>query len=222
MTKVSKVLLIALGISLTLGLVLGCQQAKVAEEKKPVAKKEVVPTRDNPLVVDTKGKKVMVYTEVNAKYFTEPTRHGVVFKDGSNSDKSVLRAYANQLDFYDALIKIGAAPGNNVKLDSPAGTAVQGDELKVTVKWDNKVYDFAEIIKSEPDQGFTVKFGGNQQASKEKMTGCILCLDTCAVGITSNSTWGWQSFSNGKVKFFGRESKLPGDGAAVIVTFSKK
>lgn len=222
MKKIARLLLIVLGIFLVLALAMGCQQAKVKEERKPVVKKQKVatPTRDNPLVVDTEGKKVKVYAEVNAKYFTEPTRHGVVFKDGSNGEKSVLKAYAHQLDFYDALIEIGAKPGDNVKLDSPSGTIVQGDTLKVTVSWDGKTYDFGQIIKSEPDQGFEVRFGGNQQVSREKMTGCILCLDTCAAGITSNANWGWMSFSEGKVKFFGREDKLPGDTAPVIVTFS--
>ena len=34
---------------------------------------------------------VTIYTQVNGKYFTEPSRHGVVFKDGSNGEKCILR-----------------------------------------------------------------------------------------------------------------------------------
>ena len=69
-----------------------------------------------PLAVNKDKKEVQVLAEVNGKYFTEPTRHGVVAKTGSNGEKSVLRGLANEIDFYNALIEIGAKPGNNISL----------------------------------------------------------------------------------------------------------
>jgi len=185
-----KFLLVLMGLLLALTFALGCQKPVKEEKKKPVKVTVTEPTKDNPLVVDSKAKKVKVYTEVNGKYFSETTRHGVVFKDGSNGDKSILRAYANQNDFHDALIKIGAKPGNKITLESPPGSIVEGDLLNVKVSWNDEEYDFADIVKAEPDQGFEVRFGGNADRAREKFTGCILCLDSCPVGITSNAKWG--------------------------------
>jgi hypothetical protein len=210
-------------------LIAGCQRAKEIGEKKEAEKAEVAkekvekpgqPTKTNPIVVDKEAGEVRIYTEVNGKYFFETTRHGIVFKDGKNGDKSVLRAYVNQNKFHDALLEIGAKPGNKLTLESKPGTKVAGDVLTVKVSWDDKSYDFKDIIKQEPDKGFEVRFGGNEERAKEKFTGCILCLDSCPVGITSNSTWGFGDWKAGQVKFYGREDVLPPDGSPVIVTFS--
>ncbi len=213
-------------------LAFGCTQEKAERSESGEAKsrpageskKEATtdPTKDNPLVVDKEKGVVKVYTEVNGKYFSETTRHGIVFKDGSNGDKSVLRAYADQNDFYNALVKIGAKPGNTLTPDSAPGTKVTGDALDVKVSFGDKTYDFAEVIKQDPDNGFNVRFGGNDERAKSKNTGCILCLDSCPVGITSNDTWGFGDWQNGKVKFYGDKDKLPEDGSPVIASFSVK
>ncbi len=225
-----KLLIFFLSSLFLLTLVFGCQQAaKKTEEVTPKekvtpkeTKKEMPVTIDNPLKVDTENKKVYVYAEVNAKYFSEPTRHGIVFKDGTNGPKAILKAYAKALDFHDALIKIGAKPGNNVTKESPPGTIVQGDVLNVKVSWGNKEYNWSDIIIAEPDKGWEIRFGGNYERQKTLNTGCILCLDSCAAGITSNAKWGWKSFDEGKVKFFGNKEILPPDGTGVVVTFSLK
>ena len=47
------------------------------------------PTESKPITYD-KDKKIVKYlAEVNDIYFTEDTRHGIVYKGGSNGDKSV-------------------------------------------------------------------------------------------------------------------------------------
>lgn len=209
----------AMLVALSTAIVLtGCQTGTT---KKNTASKD--PTQENPIRIDAKKKTVSIYTVVNAKYFSEPTRHGIVFKDGSNGEKSVLKAFVVPERFHAALELIGAKPGNNVKLDSPNGTAVEGTSLKVMMKANGSDMDISEVIKQDPEKVFDVRFGGNMTAAKDKKTGCILCLDSCAVGITSNASWGWGAMAKeNKVKFFGREDKLPKDGEAVIVTFSLK
>jgi hypothetical protein len=204
-----------------LSIPLSCQKKEVENVKKVKGNKL---SRENPIIVDRKVGKVLIYTEVNGRYFTKPTRHGIVFKDGKNGNRSILRAYINQHDFNLALRGIGLKPGNNVTLDSEEGTIVKGDALKVTVTWDgaDRNYDWGEIVKSEPDKGWEIRYGGNDEREQKKRTGCILCLDSCAVGITSNARWGWKSFDRGKVKFYGNPEILPKDGTPVYVTFSKK
>lgn len=177
-------------------------------------------TADKLMTISKDKKEVRMTAEVNGKYFTESTRHGVVFKDGSNGEKSVLRGLVSPVDFHQALLDIGAKPGNNVKLeDMDKGVKVEGDKLEVFVTWEglNKEIPFNDIIKSSDPRPMDVKFGGNLDRAKEKNTGCILCLDSCAVGITSNSSY--ETGASKTVKFNGNSDVLPKDGTKVTVIF---
>ncbi|MGK0467938.1 YdjY domain-containing protein [Clostridium sp.] len=201
-------------IILTVSLAVGCSSNKVAEETKTVEK------ADKLMVVDTDKKEIRMQTEVNAKYFTETTRHGVVFKDGSNGEKSVLRGLVSQLDFHQALLDIGAKPGDNLKLeDMKKAVAVDGDKIDVFVTWEGleKEIPFNDIIKSSDAKPMDIRFGGNLESAKAKNTGCVLCLDSCAVGITSNANY--VTGSSDTVKFYGNEEILPEDGTRVTVVF---
>ncbi len=179
------------------------------------------------LVVDTAAGTVTLACEVNGKYFTESTRHGIVYADGSNGEKAVLRGLANQEDFYNALIEIGGEPGNNVSMAdmeakaSAEGAAVEGSPLDVTISWDGSEGElpFADVIKASEQRPMDIRFGGNLEAAKEYKTGCILCLDSCAVGITSNAAYPTGTTQNSEVEFFGNDQVLPKDGTLVYVTF---
>ena len=172
------------------------------------------------MIVNKDKKEIRMAAEVNGKYFTEATRHGVVFKDGSNGEKSVLRGLVSPIDFHQALLDIGAKPGNNVTLaDMEKSIKVDGDKLQVFVTWDGlkKEIPFNDIIKSSDPRPMDVRFGGNLDRAKEKNTGCILCLDSCAVGITSNSSY--ETGASKTVKFYGNSEVLPKDGTKVTVIF---
>lgn len=190
------------------GITTGCSKEEAIEDQKEV------------LVVNKEDKEVKIIAVVNGKYFTEATRHGVVAVGGSNADKSVLRGEANEIDFHEALMEIGAKPGDNVKLeDMSKGVKVDGEKLDVFVTWKGlgKEIPFNDIIKSSDERDMDIRFGGNLVAAKDKKTGCILCLDSCAVGITSNSSY--ETGSSKTVQFFGDPDVLPKDGTKVTVIF---
>lgn len=214
--KMKKLLLVLVAMFALVGLT-ACTEEKKEEKKSEV--KQEQKEKEVPQVV--------VNAEVNGKYFTEPTRHGVVFKDGSNGEKSVLRGLDDQFAFFDALAALGATPGNNVKMtdmaaDQDHGVAVDGSKLDVYVKWEGqKEIPFSDIIKTTEggNTDLDVRFGGNLEAAKEKQTGCILCLDSCAVGITSNANYKTGSTQNNVVQFFGDDKVLPADGTKIQVIF---
>ncbi len=183
------------------------------------------PTKENPLVIDEKRKKVLIYTEVNEMNVHQSNVHwGVVFKDGKFQDRAILRAYSNQLDFHDALIKIGANPGNNLNKDT-VGQCVEGDILDVKATWPGlgKEFSLNEIFVDEKGRNFNIKFGGNRKASEEQKTGCITCLESCWISISSNAnypqTGSIKRFLNPNSHFRGRADVLPGDGKPVILIY---
>lgn len=211
--KLTKIVKAALGLTLSLVIFAGCSAAPAPAETPAEAPAAM-------MVVDKDKKEIRMETEVNAKYFTEPTRHGVVFKDGSNGEKSVLRGLADQFEFHQALVDIGMEPGNNLALeDMKKSKKVEGDQLDVFVTWDGlgKEIPFEDIIKSSDPRPMDIRFGGNLENATAKKTGCVLCLDSCAVGITSNSSYATGESDN--VQFYGNSEVLPEDGTIVTVIF---
>jgi hypothetical protein len=196
-----------------------------ATSKTAASKSQVFPTKENPLMIDEKGKRVLIYTEVHEMNVHQSNVHwGVVFKDGKFQDRAILRAFANQLDFHDALIKIGAKPGNNLTKDT-IGKHVEGDTLELKATWPGlgKELSLNEIFVDEKGKPFIIKFGGNRKASEEKNTGCITCLESCWISISSNAnypqTGSIKRFLNPNSHFKGNANILPEDGQPVILIY---
>jgi hypothetical protein len=92
-----------------------------------------LPTKTHPLWVDAKNRQVLIYSEVNLKNWEKLNPHwGVVFRGGKLGDKAILSAFCTPQEFHEALLQIGARPGNNPDLEQ-SGTVVQGEELSVSV-----------------------------------------------------------------------------------------
>ena len=182
-------------------------------------------TEEKPIFVDVKEKSISLLARVNGKYFSQPTRHGIVFAGGSNGGKAVSRGLATHEDFYDGLMKLGFKPGNNMTKENAAKTFVQGDLLEVTITWDGakKEYSLDEVITDSNKKPFQIRFGGNLEKARQYKTGCLLCLDSCPVGITSNAnyTMGAVEMRN-EVVFKGNSKVLPPDGSFVVIKVKAK
>jgi len=217
--------LLIMAISLA---VVGCeQQNQVKPEDSATGQDETVAalaegeetSSDPNIVFNLDKKEVTVLAEVNGKYFTEPTRHGVVYAGGSNGDKSVLRGLGDEKVFYETMVSVGFEPSNTLTMeDMSKGVKVEGAALDVYVTWDGQEeIPFSGIIKASEERPMDVRFGGNIENAKEYNTGCILCLDSCAVGITSNAAY--ETGASADINFYGNSDVLPADGTKVKVIF---
>ena len=146
-----------------------------------------------------------------------------MFEGGKYGDRAVLIGLSDEREVYQALIDIGAVDGNNLKLEeyTKVSKNVDGQQLDVFVTWDglDKEIPFAEIIRSDEERPMDIRFGGNMENAKAKRTGCILCLDSCAVGITSDAAYETGAVEIKKIGRYGREDVLPADGTRVSVIF---
>ena len=207
-------------VGLTLMLSLGGTSAVAADE---------LPTKDKPLVVDKVHQRVLIYTETHPMRLYMPNVHwGIVFKDGKMQDRAILRSWAGALEVHDALVEIGAKPGNNLNRET-LGKAVAGDELTVTASWAGagREVPLSELFTDEAGKGFQIRFGGNRPAAAETRTGCIVCLESCWASIASNAAYpqntGEKIYSQPNSLFKGNVKVLPTkDDAPVIVTLSLK
>jgi hypothetical protein len=177
------------------------------------------------IIVSEKEGSLSLLAEVNGKYFYQPTRHCAVFRGGKNGDKSVFRAFVDHKSFYESLMRLGFKPGNNMTFENKERTFVKGDLLDVTVTWDgiNKEYSLDEVIEDSNGNPIQMRFGGNLSNALKKKTGCLLCLDSCPVGIVSNASYTYGSVEKRKeVTFVGKKSVLPPDGSLVVIKIRPK
>lgn len=154
-------------------------------------------SQDQPLVVDEENKSVYLFTQVNPDVLEDQiaTQHGVVSTDGSNAGVAVLHSFASPSDFHQALVSLGAEPGNNLvmedlELAEGEGKAVEGTPLSITVSWEGQeAIPFSDLLSSlHPGiANDDYRFGGNLEVNEELGTGCTICLASCPVGIVSNA-----------------------------------
>ncbi|MDR3630973.1 MAG: YdjY domain-containing protein [Desulfocapsaceae bacterium] len=180
-----------------------------------------LPTKDTPIVCDKAARTVSFLAQVNGKYFYQPTRHFAVSASGSNGDKAILRGLVSAIDFHNALLEIGAVAGENMSPENKEVTHVQGSAFTVRVSWEgaDRPYGIDEVVIDSNKKPIQMKFGGNLANAKKMNTGCLLCLDSCPVGIVSNSQYTYGAIEKrGEVEMRGNKAVLPPDGTTVIVT----
>lgn len=211
------------------GLIVGCLAVAVLALTCFVAleakAQDMGLTPQKPISINAKEGSVSFLAEVNGKYLVQPTRHGAVFKGGKFGDKSVFTALADPKTFHESLVSAGFKPGNNMTMDNKEKTFVEGEPLDVFVTWKGakKVYRLDEVIKDSNGKRFAIRFGGNLPKSQELNTGCLICLDSCPVGITSNASYTYGAVETRKeVTFIGNKEILPPDGSQVVITLKRK
>lgn len=182
-------------------------------------------TREHPVTFDKAAGTVSFLADVNGKYLYQPTRHFAVFNRGKNGEKAVFRGWVSHVDFYDALMKIQAGPGNNMTLKNKETTHVKGQAFAVTVTWEgaDRAYTIDEVIIESNHTPIAMTFGGNLTTARDKNTGCLLCFDSCPVGVVSNSVYTYGAIEKrGEVSMKGNKDILPLDGTRVIITLAAK
>ncbi len=192
---------------------------------------KVMPTESNPIVIDPLNRETRIAAKVNGSTFTSPTWHAIVYTSGKAAGASVFQAYASPQFFYDAMKYFGGTPGDNMPMENYSSTYVKGSDIDIYVTWNGapKTYTLAEVLK-DPDgvngKDIKIKFGGNQDRIESGGTGCITCLYSCPMGVSSNSAYNGDDFARqktaGQAGFLANKDVLPADGTPVVLIFKVK
>ncbi len=206
--------------------------ASASAAATPAAAKED-PTKENPIIVDKENGEIRYLGFVDGAYVgenAEPTRHAVVYEAGSNGHKTIITGYGDEKEFYQGCIDLGWEPGNNLTLaqnknGGDPNAIIEGELLDVLIHWDGQedmpIWDCFEASNGD-QRPAEWHFGGNLERAEEKNTGCVLCIDSCAVGIVSNAAWpAGTTDADGVTYFSGKPDVLPADGTDVVITFKK-
>lgn len=190
------------------------------EATATIENEEVSLSEENPLLVDESGKTVFILAKINGKFLNESTRHFVVSESGKAAEMAIFTTPVKPNEFYDALTKIGAKPGDNMTPDNASTTTTEGSKLKVSISFDGKNVDLDDAVIDSNNNPIDMRFSGNMSYSDEFKSGCISCLDSCYVGITSNASYPLGAVEERKeVEFKGNQDVLPEDGENVIISY---
>ncbi|MCX7994311.1 MAG: YdjY domain-containing protein [candidate division WOR-3 bacterium] len=189
------------------------------------SKKEEItdPTPEKPIVVDAENKEVRIATRLNRIWCDDSAsiHNCIVYQNGIKAPKALFQAYCSHVDFFDALIDLGADPGIDIG-DTPDSAAVAtGSKLEVTFRWEGapKSYTLNELVRDSLNRGFEIRMHNGKQRAIDMNMGCIMCYTACNISITSNTTYNWYEKMMQVYTFRPRAELLPDDSTLVIVTF---
>ena len=167
---------------------------------------------DTSMVVNEEAKTISM--NILSTGYDKSTIHAIVNEEGSNADKTLFTTTADTKEFYEALKQLGAQDGNNIALDDPDGI-IEGTGLDVNVEIGTENCSFADLFTASEERDMDMRFGGNLEVNQEYATGCIMCLESCPAGITSNAAYQYQEEIT-----FGPSDKMPAKGTHIIATFT--
>lgn len=194
---------------------------------------------DRPLRIDREKSEVRILCELQPDRFSggwiksTPGYHAVVWKRGGAASEALLASYADDASLYNALVGIGAVPGNNLTMaawnerKNPRSTApdmrVEGTPVEVLVLWEGlpSPIPLRELLLDSGGRGIDMRFGGNKALIPEWHSGCIACLYSCPGGKVSNHAYTIRDYVKGATTFSVNWSRVPKGTRRAVVIFRK-
>ncbi|MGE0680364.1 MAG: YdjY domain-containing protein [Candidatus Binatia bacterium] len=210
------------------------------------------PVVDEPLETNLATKEVKVFgiiypTRFNSAQGEEARYHLLVWKGGVSTN-ALIETPVDDLKFHDALVSLGAHPGDNLTMASwnkrhdpnhPASRKkVAGSPLNVRLSWEDKPLGISieqafRVLQGQVNDSLRPslvpspewRFGGNRDRLFNKIPfaprpGCLACLYSCPSGKVSNGALSVHDYVETPSRFTVNTDILPPDGTPVIVTFS--
>jgi hypothetical protein len=195
---------------------------------------------NHPMVVDRNAKEVRILAELQPKAFSDgwltstPGHHAVTWKDGKKASEALLSAYVSDSDFHDAMISIGAKPGNNLtqatwnERNNSASKApdarVEGSPVEVSVWWQGlgSPVPLESLFNDPSGRGVELRFGGQKSLIPVWKSGCIVCLQSCPGAKISNRSYTVRDYAQGKATFTLNDKNVPPGNRPAVVIFRLK
>jgi hypothetical protein len=194
----------------------------------------------HPMVVNRNAKEVRILAELQPKAFSggwltsTPGHHAVTWKGGKKSSEALLSALVSDAELHDAMISIGARPGNNLtqaawderndETSKAPDTRVEGSPVEASVWWPGlKSPVPLESLFNDPNgQGVDLRFGGQKSLIPVWKSGCIVCLQSCPGAKISNRSYTMRDYAQGKATFTLNDKNVPAGNRLAVVIFRLK
>jgi hypothetical protein len=194
-------------------------------------------TAAHPMKVDKQAGEVRILAELQPEAFSggwikwTPNYHAVVWKEGGAAGEALLVSPVSDSAVYDALVSVGAVPGNNLTMASwndrkdPNAKAprmrVEGTPVEVLVQWEGlpRPLPLKRLLVDPGGRGIDMRFGGNKALIPQWKSGCIACLYSCPGGKVSNRAYTIRDYVDGTTKFSVDYSVVPRGKRPAVVIF---
>lgn len=158
-----------------------------------------------------------------------PGYHYIVWGDGRAAPAALFQAAVTDVQVLDALISLGAKPGNALGMDTweqrddPGSQAPdkiiqgRGVEVLVRVPGRREPLTMDQILLDPGGRGFRMRFGGHRANIHKWHSGCIVCLYSCPGSKVGNARYTVRDYVKETTRFRVRPGVLPPDGTEVTV-----
>lgn len=196
----------------------------------------VLPSKSQPLVLDTLRREVRVLATYQPQQFAGwfkfvPNYHLLVWSDGRAAGEALFAATVSDTELVAALAAAGGIAGNNLTMaawdkrhdpEHPAPQSrIAGTPVEIRVGWEGagQPLPLAELLKDPGGKGFDFRFGGNRALIPHWHSGCLVCLYSCPGSKVGNAAYTVRDYVTGATKFEPLLPRLPQKGTQVVIYF---
>lgn len=196
--------------------------------------------QNRPLLVDKEKREVRLLAQMQPRAFSDSSYdtmtgyHLVVYRGGSSWRTALFVAYVDDADFHDAMVSIGAVPGNNLseaawqERYNPDSLSpdqhIQGTPVEILVCWPGlkKPVPITELIDDPGAKGLHFRFGGNKSIIPVWKSGCIACLYSCPGGKVGNQAYTIRDYVKNTTQFTLKKHLIPKKTTPAMLIFRIK
>ncbi|MFH1115183.1 MAG: YdjY domain-containing protein [Pseudomonadota bacterium] len=189
-----------------------------------------------PMIVDRQAGESRLLATLQPKAFGPgwlkqlPGHHAVTWSGGRKSHEALLSTYSSDTAVYDALISLGAKPGDDLtqevwdERNNPQSSApdrrVEGDPVAALVWWQGlkEPMPLSALLHNPTGKRIDLRFGGHKSLIPVWKCGCIVCMQSCPGAKVSNRSSTIRDYVDGKALFTVNEAVVPkGERKAVVI-----
>lgn len=190
----------------------------------------------SPMIVDREAREIRLLATLEPKAFGKgwfkqlPGHHAVTWRGGRKSHEALLVTFTSDTEVHDALISLGARPGNNLtqevwderknRRSRAPETRVEGDPVAAFVWWEGlkDPLPLSALLHNPTGKEIDLRFGGQKSLIPVWKSGCIVCMQSCPGGKISNHSCTIRDYVDGKATFEVNEAVVPqGKRRAVVI-----
>jgi hypothetical protein len=157
--------------------------------------------------------------------------HFIFWEKGSAAGKALFTTPVLDSAVHDALVRLGAIPGNNLTNDTWARRGdehspfpdmrVEGSQVAIEFILDSGSLQVEDVLVDKNGKKFDFRFGGNRALIPVWKSGCVACLQSCPGSKIGNHTYSIRDLVNGNSVFSVRRIRALTDGKMLKVRIHK-
>ncbi len=213
------------------GIMLPC--SPVFQQKTIASASEVIVT-DRPMSANTPDLSIRIPATFHPQRFNRAAglknHHFITWKEGNAAGRALFTTTVADSTVHDALLGIGARPGNN--LTEKSWTArknrrspfpdmlIEGTVVQIDFLIDGDTIGAHDILRDDAGNAFDFRFGGNRDLISVWQSGCVVCLQSCPGSKIGNRTYSIRDLVKGHSQFSVKKDSRLEDGDTLEIRFS--